>query len=1013
MGASPTSKCRQEFRAKIKSHNPLIVVSRGLTQHLRSKNFKNCLKVYHENDLVSLTTGSINMTTSLRKPQTNVGSNGPTFTPAQIGLTTATAPNSAARNSATTNFHASINQQVNYNAYQPFIPHPIITSLLSTHLDSDSDKDDDDDSDGVDNYNNPDNNNDDLPAYNHRSIKPIIKLQEATPLLSAEIELMMILKRHKMPLNSFKELFNWAINAQSRTHFDFSQVLNGRSRGRDSVLKDIHSRINLPLDTFEARAVEWLPDKVPTTLYIRPFFNALTSLLSNSNLTKEGNLSFPDPTTPYSPVSLNTASDDMDTIISELHHGEWWSNTWKSRCDTGEGSIEILVPIILYMDGISLDARNRLQLTPLNMTLGIFNSETRKRADAWETIYFHPDGEHLSANHVNKAEGIDNIINLHTGLRAALESFQELCNNPNGVTWDYLPYNNKLFQVSMRFAISFVIGDTELHDKLCGRYGSRSKGVAQLCRHCFCPQSLSVNPREAPIQHLRRPSDLAPHHTEAHFKSNSHHNIKNVFHELDLGENPQNIHLATPGECLHMHQLGSAKRAVESFSDFVKSLPPNPTINRTKLLRSIGKLAQQLGGLLSRQSDRDFPRTKFTSHILTTTKKEGSDYAGILLCLIIAMASSNGRKQLMDSGLSAASIDSIVATFELIIAMEEFLKHGQITKGELENFPKMAVHYINQINKNCKRKDGSGTCTIKNHLYLHIHKYIQMWGPPTGWDSAASESHHKTEIKAPSRNTQRNASTFIPQTACRQLENRAIERACFMFNLHQQEQSTLSKDSTGAKFTIQLNNKGEPSMNWQEKGNRNKIAHPPEIIKYCCEVILPQLTSNYVEGMTEHHRRNTDNNIKYIFRSHPSYRLNSGQKNGVWYDWAMFDHEESGEYEDGIPAQILCLLNISTWVDERKSNGVYAVVRKFLTRTVAANNNPRTKSSIVSHGILEPNFCLLECETIVDVAAVVPNPSESNNKFLVIKNREFWLHSFYQQLKAIRSKTLPELYDEG
>jgi hypothetical protein len=100
-------------------------------------------------------------------------------------------------------------------------------------------------------------------------------------------------------------------------------------------------------------------------------------------------------------------------------------------------------------------------------------------------------------------------------------------------------------------------------------------------------------------------------------------------------------------------------------------------------------------------------------------------------------------------------------------------------------------------------------------------------------------------------------------------------------------------------------------------------------------------------------------------------------------------------------------------VDERKSNGVYAVVRKFLTSTVAANNNARTKSSIVSHGILEPNFCLLECETIVDVAAVVPDPSESNNKFLVIKNREFWLHSFYQQLKAIGSKTLAELYDEG
>jgi len=52
--------------------------------------------------------------------------------------------------------------------------------------------------------------------------------------------------------------------------------------------------------------------------------------------------------------------------------------------------ILLLVPLIFYMDGISLDAHGRLSLTPLNMTLGIFSTETRKRPEAWSTIYFHP-----------------------------------------------------------------------------------------------------------------------------------------------------------------------------------------------------------------------------------------------------------------------------------------------------------------------------------------------------------------------------------------------------------------------------------------------------------------------------------------------------------------------------------------------------------------------------------------------------------------------------------------------
>ena len=81
--------------------------------------------------------------------------------------------------------------------------------------------------------------------------------------------------------------------------------------------------------------------------------------------------------------------------------------------------------------------------------------------------------------------------------------------------------------------------------------------------------------------------------------------------------------------------------------------------------------------------------------------------------------------------------------------MEELLKHGQMKKN------------TGEIKINCQRSIGMGNQTIKNHLYFHLPKYIEIWGPPTGRDSAASESHHEIEIKAPAKNTQRNASSFI------------------------------------------------------------------------------------------------------------------------------------------------------------------------------------------------------------------------------------------------------------
>ena len=163
------------------------------------------------------------------------------------------------------------------------------------------------------------------------------------------------------------------------------------------------------------------------------------------------------------------------TNLSELHHGLWWSDSWDMLCSPS--SDEILVPIILYMDGISVDAHGRLTLTPLNMTLGIFNTATRQKPEAWETIYFHPDPNYHSSHQSRQAEPHENIQNLHNGLRVALKSFKDVCNSGNGIKCNDLPYAGKKWNVTLKFAIAYVIGDTKLHNELCGRYLSYSKLV--------------------------------------------------------------------------------------------------------------------------------------------------------------------------------------------------------------------------------------------------------------------------------------------------------------------------------------------------------------------------------------------------------------------------------------------------------------------------------------------------------------------------------------------------------
>ena len=72
------------------------------------------------------------------------------------------------------------------------------------------------------------------------------------------------------------------------------------------------------------------------------------------------------------------------------------------------------------MDGISLDTHGKLNVTPLNMTLGIFNVETRTKDYAWETIYFHPCAQLESSRQSKKATSLESLKNLHNGLHAAL-----------------------------------------------------------------------------------------------------------------------------------------------------------------------------------------------------------------------------------------------------------------------------------------------------------------------------------------------------------------------------------------------------------------------------------------------------------------------------------------------------------------------------------------------------------------------------------------------------------------
>jgi hypothetical protein len=305
--------------------------------------------------------------------------------------------------------------------------------------------------------------------------------------------------------------------------------------------------------------------------------------------------------------------------------------------------------------------------------------------------------------------------------------------------------------------------------------------------------------------------------------------------------------------------------------------------------------------------------------------------------------------------------------------------------------------YVIKFLDSMTKRGGMGNVLIKNHLYFHLSDYMKMWGPLSQMNSGPSESHHKTEVKAPSKNTQRRPATFIQQTSQRYTEIRVVRRACQKMGLSDQ-QILGNKPSilpasyvvSGARYSLLLQDR-VPTMRWDSKSHLHRETIHPTVIALVCAEILPLLSFDdnrevCVPCFTEHKR--WDGTQLHIFRAHPCYRSKENHPKDVWYDWADFSFED----DDPLPCQILCFLDLSNLPARHEvfsyrgydidAPGQYAVVRKFKSAPEHIMQNRlrpdgsaanETRSELVSYGDLEEGFFIFTCDAIHSPVCVVPN----------------------------------------
>jgi len=186
------------------------------------------------------------------------------------------------------------------------------------------------------------------------------------------------------------------------------------------------------------------------------------------------------------------------------------------------------------------------------------------------------------------------------------------------------------------FCVPFIRSDTDEVDKLCGAHTSRGKNASQLCCYCMCPTDESNNQfakyrKKTPeyIQKLVDKLDLVK------LKELSQQCIKNAFYKVQFGAHSvQGVHGACPIEMLHAMLLGIFATVQDTFFHQVGP--------KSALAIQLNILASEFGSLLSRQSDRDLPKTKFSGGILRG-KLMAKEYTGIMLVLLVTIKSAKGQ----------------------------------------------------------------------------------------------------------------------------------------------------------------------------------------------------------------------------------------------------------------------------------------------------------------------------------------------------------------------------------
>ena len=192
---------------------------------------------------------------------------------------------------------------------------------------------------------------------------------EFTRYEESSVELMHLLMRKGASLDTYNEVMRWHLR-QSENDNPAAFI------SRERLIKRLRARYNVAKDFLKEEKIIVPSTGSKLNITYSDARDCVVSLLTDPRFHDNDFLHFGDDPLAPPPPGLD--------YVEDINTGLSYTETYK-KLITKPGK-QMLVPIILYIDGAVTGQFDKLQVEALKMTLGIFNRRARDREYAWRTL---------------------------------------------------------------------------------------------------------------------------------------------------------------------------------------------------------------------------------------------------------------------------------------------------------------------------------------------------------------------------------------------------------------------------------------------------------------------------------------------------------------------------------------------------------------------------------------------------------------------------------------------------